>query len=106
MLSKGIYKRTVNHQILQDSTTLNLIIHQRKWHCPICNTYMNESFPFVEKYKQSTSLIPLLVLEAMKDLNRSAVSVANSGNLKITNFGHLNFTKNGDFLNVIFGYLF
>lgn len=84
MLSKGIYKRTVNHQILQDSTTLNLIIHQRKWHCPICNTYMNESFPFVEKYKQSTSLIPLLVLEAMKDLNRSAVSVAKQFNISDT----------------------
>ena len=45
---------------------------------------MNESFPFVEKYKQSTSLIPLLVLEAMKDLNRSAVSVAKQFNISDT----------------------
>ena len=84
MYSKGIYKRKVNHQILQDSTTLNLVIHQRKWYCPVCNTYMNEPFPFVEKYKHSTSLIPLLVLETMKDLNRSAVSVAKQFNISDT----------------------
>ena len=33
MHSKGIYVRTVNHQILQDKTKLVLIIHQRKWKC-------------------------------------------------------------------------
>jgi len=84
MLSKGIYKRKINHQILQDTTTLNLIVHQRKWYCPVCNVYMNETFPFIEKYKQSTSLIFLLVLEAMKDLNRSAVSIAQQYNISDT----------------------
>ena len=43
MLSKGIYKRTVNHQILQDSTTLNLIIHQRKWHFCLLDFYARQS---------------------------------------------------------------
>ena len=78
MHSKGINIRTVNHQILQDKTKLILLVHQRKWHCtnPDCNAYMNESFPFLEPYKQSTTLIPLLVLDVMKDLNRSTYSVA------------------------------
>ncbi len=30
MHSKGIYKRTLNHQILQDTTTLDIILSQRK----------------------------------------------------------------------------
>ena len=42
----------------------------------------------------------------LDSLTKDTLVVFNSGNLKITNFGHLNFTKNGDFLNVIFGYLF
>lgn len=84
MHSKGVYKRNVNHQILQNSTHLNLIIHQRKWRCTNCLIFKNESFPFVEKRKQSTSLIPLLVLEAMKDLNRSAVSIAKQFNISDT----------------------
>lgn len=76
MHSKGIYKRTVNHQILQDKTKLVLIIHQRKWKCTNCNTYINESFPFLDRYSHCTNLIPLLVLDALKDLNRSTASVA------------------------------
>ena len=84
MHSKGVYKRKVNHQILQDSTHLNLIIHQRKWRCTNCLAFKNESFPFVEKRKQSTSLIPLLILDAMKDLNRSAVSIAKQFNISDT----------------------
>lgn len=86
MHSKGINKRKLNHQILQDSTILNLVVHQRKWKCtnPKCNAYLNESFPFVEKYKHSTSLIPLLVLEEMKDLNRTAVSIAKQFNISDT----------------------
>lgn len=84
MYSRGIYIRSVNHQVLQDTTLLNLIIRQRKWRCIYCSSYKNELFPFVDKYKQSTSLIPLLVLDAMKDLNRSAVSVAKQFNLSDT----------------------
>lgn len=78
MHSKGIYKRTVNHQILQDKTRLVLIIHQRKWKCTNnnCTSYMNESFPFLDRYSHCTNLVPLLVLDALKDLNRSTASVA------------------------------
>lgn len=74
--SKGIYKREVSHPIFQDTSTIHFIVHQRKWKCPHCKKYFNESFPFLEKYKQSTTLTPLLVLNAMKDLNRTTASIA------------------------------
>lgn len=75
--SKGIYKRKINHPILQDHSELQIIVHQRKWKCPNCNTYSNESFPFLERYKHSSTFTPLLILDAMKDLNASTVSIAN-----------------------------
>ena len=76
MHSKGIYKRTLNHQILQDTTSLEIVLSQRKWKCTNCGYFKNETFSFAEKRKQSTTLIPYFVLQAMKDLNRSAASIA------------------------------
>ena len=76
MHSKGIYKREIIHPILQDSTNIHIIVHQRKWKCPHCKKCMNESFPFLERYKQSSNITPLLVLNAMKDLNRTTASIA------------------------------
>lgn len=76
MHSKGMYARTVNHPVLQDSFKLVLVVHQRKWKCTSCTTYLNESLPFLQPYRQSTTLTPLLILEALKDLNRSTASIA------------------------------
>ena len=84
MHSKGKYSRTLNHQILQDTTILDIILSQRKWKCTNCGKCKNEAFSFVEKYKQSTTLIPFFVLQAMKDLNRSAASIAKQYNLSDT----------------------
>ena len=76
MHSKGIYKRTVKHPIFQDSTLLNLIIHQRRWCCPDCGLSLNDDFPFLLPGKQATNLTPIMVLNAMKDLNRTTRSIA------------------------------
>lgn len=76
MHSKGIYKRTVKHPIFQDSTLLNLIIHQRRWCCPDCNLTLNDDYSFLQPGKQSTNLTPIMVLNAMKDLNRTTKSIA------------------------------
>lgn len=86
MHSKGIISRTLNHQILQDTTTLLIKLSQRRWCCsnPHCKITKNESFAFAEKHKQSTSLIPFLVLQAMKDLNRSTSSIAKQFNISDT----------------------
>lgn len=82
--SKGTYKRTVSHPVMQDHSVIKLIVDQRKWKCPQCKHCFNESFPFLERYKQSTNITPLLVLDAMKDLNRSAVSIAKQFHLSDT----------------------
>lgn len=81
MHSKGLYERTVNHPVFQDRTRLLLHIDQRRWKCTVCGHTVNESFPFLEKYKHSSTITPLLVLQTMKDLNRTTASVARQFNL-------------------------
>ena len=81
MHSKGIYKRSVKHPIFQDSTVLKLIIHQRRWYCPDCKLTTNDEFSFLKPRKQSTNLTPFLVLNAMKDLNRTTKSIADQFSL-------------------------
>ena len=81
MHSKGIKVRTVNHPIYQDNTRLILKVSQRRWKCTGCSLSYNEEYPFLERYKRNSNLTPLLVLEAMKDLNRTAVSIAEQFNV-------------------------
>lgn len=81
MHSRGIKVRTVNHPVYQDSYRLYLKVSQRRWKCTGCDNSFNEAFPFLERYKRYSNLTPILVLNAMKDLNRSAVSVARQFNM-------------------------
>ena len=84
MHSKGLYTHKINHPVLQDSTKVFIILKQRKWFCPTCGHYENERFSFIEKNKQSTNFTPLMVLNCMKDLQRSTASVAKQFNLSDT----------------------
>ena len=84
MHSKGIYTRKVNHQILQDTTYLSLYVNQRRWICPNCSETLNESFPFLNRYSHCTNILPLLILEAMRDLNASTAAIAKRFNLSDT----------------------
>ena len=86
MHSKGVYKRHVNHPILQDGYTLTIILHQRKWRCTneSCNFYYNDEFGFVEKFKQSTNMTPYLIVYELKDLNKTATEVAIKFNVSDT----------------------
>ena len=83
MYSKGVRKREINHPVLQDGFHLYLILHQRKWRCTNseCNHYCNDDFSFIEKYKQSTNILPLLVLDKFKDINATDASVAKDLNI-------------------------
>lgn len=83
MYSKGVRKREINHPVLQDGFHLYLILHQRKWRCTNkeCNHYCNDDFSFIEKYKQSTNILPFLVLEKFKDINATDASVARDLNI-------------------------
>ena len=83
MYSKGVRKREINHPILQDGFNLYLIVHQRKWRCTNveCNHYCNDEFSFLEKYKQSTNILPFLVLDKFRDINATDISVARELNI-------------------------
>lgn len=76
MHSKGLKTRHVNHPILQDTTSVVLLVHQREWECKTCKIFINEEYPFLQPYKQSSYLTFYMVCEAMKDLNRSTASIA------------------------------
>ena len=84
MRSKGINTREVNHPIYQDRTLCKLLVRQRTYVCPECGCRTTEHYPFLEKYKHSTTILPILVLNAMKDLNRSTASVARQYNISDT----------------------
>ena len=83
MYSKGIRKREINYPVLQDGFNLYLILHQRKWRCTNreCNLYCNDDFSFIEKYKQSTNILPFLVLNKFKDINATDAYVAKDLNI-------------------------
>ena len=78
MHSKGIYHHIVNHPVLNGhyAGTLILDVVQRKWRCPDCGTYSTDEFTFLEKRKQSTTILPLMILNEMKDLNVTCRQVA------------------------------
>lgn len=78
MHSKGIRKRSIRHPIFQDGYKLVLVVSVRRWECQNdeCDGYIVNNFSFFDKGKQLSNLTPFMVLEALKDLNRTAVSVA------------------------------
>ena len=86
MHSKGIYKRHINHPILQDGYNIVIILHQRKWKCTnsMCNYYHNDEFSFVDKGKQNTYATVYLILQEMKDLNITARYIAKKFNVSDT----------------------
>lgn len=101
MHSKGIYTRSVKHPILQDGTQIYLKIKQRRWKCTgtHCSFTLNETFPFLEPYRQSTSLVPFMIINAMKDLNRSTASIAKQFHVSDT-YVHDIFTAYVDLLRL------
>lgn len=76
MNSKGKRIRELKHPILQDGYLLILNVTVRKWRCPECNYYDHDHFNFFSDFKQTTTLVPLMILETMKDLELSTKQVA------------------------------
>ena len=78
MHSKGVSLRKVRHPIFQDGYKLVIIVHQRRWYCPntVCGYHKNDEFTFVDTGKQLSNLTPFMILNALKDLYRTAASVA------------------------------
>lgn len=84
MESKGFYTRTVKHSVLQGVGNLVLNVKERKWHCPNCGHYEMDSFKFVDPYKQTTNLMPYMIINEMHDLGTTAVEVARKFNVSDT----------------------
>lgn len=86
MHSKGIRKRTVNHPVLQDGFTMRLILKQRRWKCtnPYCSHEMNETFSFISPSRRSTNITDILILDAFRDINATAASIARKFNVSDT----------------------
>lgn len=86
MYSKGFYKRHINHPLLSDGYRVILELKQRKFRCTNkqCNTYINEDFAFVERYKHNSYITPYLVLEDLKDITTSVAYVARKRNVSET----------------------
>lgn len=76
MKSKGKRTKEINHPVLQDGFKLILVVTVRKWHCPVCGAYDHDHFTFVEDGKRNTSLVPLMILDKMKDLSITARRIA------------------------------
>ena len=78
MYSKGTYKRRVNHPVMQDGRSVILEINQRRWQCtnPECRNIETDQFSFVEKRRRNTNMSDLLIVQAFKDHEASASSIA------------------------------
>ncbi|HCK87234.1 MAG TPA: ISL3 family transposase [Erysipelotrichaceae bacterium] len=84
MKSKGKRVKEINHPVLQDGFKLILAVTCRKWHCEECNFYDHDHFTFVEDGKRNTTLVPLMVLDKLKDLNVTARKAAAELNVSDT----------------------
>ena len=86
MYSKGINKRRVKHQILQDGYKLILEVHQRRWQCqnPECKEIISDEFSFIEPRRRTTNLNDILIVNAFKDLEKTAAQIAREYNVSTT----------------------
>ena len=86
MHSRGIKTRTINHPIIQDGYELQIKLKQRRWRCtnPQCRYEANESFKFVNKQKRNTNAAEMLIINAFRNLDESAVSIAAQFNVSDT----------------------
>ena len=78
MYSRGIYKRVLNHPIMQDGLQLVIVLNQRRWRCsnPSCRHSMNDKFSFIDPYRRITNATDLMIVNAFKDPCLSAAQIA------------------------------
>ena len=78
MYSRGIYKRVLNHPIMQDGIQLVIVLNQRRWRCsnPACRHSMNDEFSFIDPYRRITNATDLMIVNAFKDPNLTAAQIA------------------------------
>lgn len=83
MRSRGIHLREVNHPILQDGYKLQILLKQRRWKCSntTCKYCINDSYKFVSKRKRTSNATDIMVVNAFRDLNKTAAEIGRQFNI-------------------------
>lgn len=78
MHSRGVYRRRINHPIMQDGLQLVLELEQRRWKCTNaeCGLVVNDEFGFVRRYQHNSDEADRLIAEAFRDPSMTAVRIA------------------------------
>lgn len=86
MYSKGIYRRHINHPVMQDGYSLTLVFHQRRWVCQNtdCKETVTDKVSFIDKRKRNTNITDILIVQAFKDPNLTASQIARRFNVSDT----------------------
>lgn len=86
MHSKGLYKRSINHPILQDGYCLYVKIERRSWYCtnPKCRHHCLDTFSFAPKYKHNSNQTIFMILDAMRNINLTTAEIAQRFNVSDT----------------------
>ena len=86
MYSKGIYRRHINHPVMQDGYSTTLVFHQRRWICqnPDCREVVTDKVSFLDKRKRNTNITDFLIVQAFKDPQLTAAQIAKRFNVSDT----------------------
>ena len=86
MHSHGQFTRHPNNQVLADGYIVKLTVIGRNWECSNddCSYTCRDEFPFLDKNKKNTKIMPLLIINAMKDLHLTCRQVAERFNVSDT----------------------
>lgn len=86
MYSHGTFKRHPNNPIFQDGYSLDITLIGRNWNCSNneCDYSYRDQFNFIESNKRNTKIVPLMIVQDMKDLNLSCRQVAARYNVSDT----------------------
>lgn len=78
MYSKGLEQRHLTHPVLQDGYRLVIIYSQRRLKCsnPECGHHCNESVSFISKWRRSTDVADMLVIDAFRDIRLTTSQIA------------------------------
>lgn len=86
LYSKGKLTRHPNNPILQDGYELDITLIGRRWKCPSteCTYTCVDQYSFIEPGKKNTKLVPLMIVNTMKDIHLTCRQVADRYNVSDT----------------------
>ena len=81
-----LHKRHPNHPVLQPGYELDITLVGRCWKCPntTCSYSCSDQFNFIDPGKKNTKLVPLMIVNEMKDITLSCRQIAARFNVSDT----------------------